>query len=133
VWRVLTDFAAFPDWNPFIRRVEGEVNLGGRLRTTVEPRRGKRMTFRPVLLAVKPSEELRWLGHLGVPGLFDGEHTFAIERLGDGSVRFVQSERFGGLLVPLLWRIVDGEIRRGFDDMNEALKLRCESEPPSLP
>ena len=30
VWRVLIDFAAYSEWNPFVRRVEGEVSVGAR-------------------------------------------------------------------------------------------------------
>jgi len=37
------------------------------------------MTFRPTILKAEPNRELRWLGHLLVPGLFDGEHIFTIE------------------------------------------------------
>jgi hypothetical protein len=127
VWRVLTDFAAYPQWNPFIRRVEGEIKVGARLQVFVQPSGGKGMTFRPTVLTANPNREFRWLGHLWVPGLFDGEHSFTVEPLGDGLVRFIQSERFGGLLLPLLTKMLDRDIRPGFEEMNRALKLRSES------
>ena len=129
VWRVLTEFAAYPDWNPFVRRVEGEVSVGSRLLVDIEPSGSKGMSFRPTVLVADPNREFRWLGHLWLPGLFDGEHSFLIEPLGEGRVRFVQRERFGGLLVPLLSIMLDGDTRRGFEEMNRALKLRAESGP----
>ena len=129
VWRVLTDFAAYPDWNPFVRRVEGEVRVGARLHVYIQPAGGKGMSFRPTVLVADHNRELRWLGHLWLPGLFDGEHSFSIEPLAEGHVRFVQRERFGGLLVPLLSKMLDGDTRRGFEEMNRALKLRAESAP----
>jgi hypothetical protein len=127
VWSVLTDFAAHSQWNPFIRRVEGEVKIGSRLRVSVQPRGTKVLSFRPTVLVADPNRELRWLGQLWVPGLFDGEHSFVIEPLGDGRVRFVQREQFGGLLVPLLAKTLDGATRQGFEAMNEALRQRCEA------
>jgi hypothetical protein len=127
VWQVLTDFASYTRWNPFVRRVEGDVRAGARLHVSIQPPGGKEMSFRPKVLVADPDRELRWLGHLWVPGLFDGEHSFTIEPLGQGSVRFVQGEQFGGLLVPLLSMMLDQETRRGFEEMNRALKLRSES------
>ncbi len=127
VWNVLTDFAAYPEWNPFIRRGEGEVRVGARLHVYIQPSGGKGMSFRPTVLVADPNRELRWLGHLWVRGLFDGDHSFSIEPLVEGRVRFVQRERFGGLLLPLLSKMLDGDTRRGFEEMNRALKLRSES------
>ena len=81
VWKVLTDFAAYPEWNPFVRRGEGEVRVGARLHVYIQPSGGKGMSFRPTVLVADPNRELRWLGHLWVRGLFDGEHSFSIEPL----------------------------------------------------
>jgi hypothetical protein len=129
VWQVLTDFAAYPEWNPFVRRGEGEVRVGARLHIFIQHSGGKGMSFRPTVLVADPNREFRWLGHLWLPGLFDGEHSFLIEPLVDGRVRFVQRERFEGLLVPLFWKMLDRDTRRGFEEMNRALKLRAESPP----
>ena len=126
VWAVLTDFAAYPGWNPFVRRLSGAAAVGARLTARIEPPGGLGMTLRPTVLAAAPGRELRWLGHLGLPGLFDGEHGFRIEPLGPGRVRFVQEERFAGLLAPLLLRFVERGTRQGFEAMNRALKARAE-------
>ena len=129
VWRLLTDFASYPEWNPFIRRISGEPNAGERLEVRIEPPGARGMTFKPTVLNAEPNRELRWLGHLLVPGLFDGEHSFTIQPLGEGRVLFVQREEFRGLLVPLLARSLDNGTRRGFEEMNRALKERAESPP----
>ena len=124
VWRVLTDFDAYPDWNPFIRAVEGTAEAGTRLSVTIEAG-GSRHRFRPVLLQATPERALRWLGRGGFPGLFDGEHGFFLEAEGGGT-RLRQEETFQGFLVPLLWRGVEPATRAGFEAMNRALKARAE-------
>ncbi|MGY1786360.1 SRPBCC family protein [Geodermatophilus sp. SYSU D00698] len=125
VWAELTDLGAYPEWNPFIVRAEGDVAPGARLSLRMQPVGGRAMGFRPRLLEVAPARELRWLGRLGVPGLFDGEHVFRLEPVGPGT-RLVQEETFRGVLVPLLAR----SLRRGtlpaFEAMNRALKERAE-------
>lgn len=129
VWQVLTDFAAYPQWNPFVRQAIGIPKTGERLRVHLGPSGTRGMTFTPTLLSVQPNQELRWLGRLFVPGLFDGEHSFRIEPLAENRVRFVQSERFRGLLVPFLAHSLDTDTRRGFEEMNQALKQRVEGAP----
>ena len=127
VWAILTDFASYSEWNPFVRRAAGEAKVGAKLHLYIQPSGGKGLTFRPTVLVADSNRELRWLGRLWVTGLFDGEHSFSIEPLGEGRLRFVQRERFSGLLLPLLWKMLDRDTRRGFEEMNRALKLRAES------
>lgn len=127
VWNVLADFPAYPDWNPFIPRISGPLTTGERLDVRLQPPGGPGMTLRPTVLEAAPGRALRWLGRLGIPGVFDGEHRFFIEPLGDGRVRFIQSERFSGVLAPLLLRLVGEKTRQGFEAMNQALKARAEA------
>ena len=129
VWRLITDFPSYPDWNPFIRRITGEPTSGEHLDVRIEPPGGRGMTFKPTVLNAEPNRELRWLGHLLMPGLFDGEHSLTIQPLEEHRVRFVQREVFRGLLVPLFARSLDNNTKRGFEDMNHALKERAETLP----
>src|SRR3989475_3821555 len=124
VWAVLLDFERFPDWNPFIRRVRGDAQVGSRLDVLLGASGTRAMRFRPTVKAVVPNRELRWLGRLGLPRLFDGEHIFQIEPLGPMRSRFVQRERFRGLFVPLLARRLNRDARPGFEGMNPALRER---------
>ena len=127
VWDALTTIADYPIWNSFITHLAGTLAPGERLEVRLEPPGGAAMTFRPTVLAVEPARGLRWVGHLLIPGLFDGEHQFEIQPLGPGRVRFVQQERFTGVLVPLFARNLDAHTLPGFNAMNAALKARAEA------
>lgn len=107
VWVLLTDFDRYPDWNPFIPRAEGALQEGATIEVQLESPGGRGMTFRPTLQRVESPRELRWLGHLFIPNLFDGEHIFELSPNGEGGTHFVQRETFGGWLVPLLWPLLE--------------------------
>ncbi len=127
VWSILTDFAAYPEWNPFIRFIRGTAEQGARLEMRIQPSGAKGMTFRPTVVVADAGREFRWLGRVLLPGLFDGEHRFVLEPIAAGKVRFQQSERFSGILVPIFRCSLDGDTKRGFEEMNLALKARAEA------
>ncbi|MFA0961163.1 SRPBCC family protein [Roseivirga sp. BDSF3-8] len=122
VWQVVTDTARYPEWNPFITRLEGELKVGNRIKVKIQ-----KMTFKPVILVCDSARELRWLGSLGIKGIFDGEHAFLITDQGDGSVVFEQREKFTGLLTSLFSGMLEKDTLPGFRQMNEKLKDQAES------
>ncbi len=126
VWALLTDFPNLSKWNPFMEKANGKVEKGQTIEVLLHPPGGKAMIFKPTLIKVEVNKELRWLGHLFFKGLFDGEHYFKIEPLGENRVRFVQGEEFKGILVPLLMGMIGDNTRLGFEAMNKALRLEAE-------
>ena len=72
------------------------------------------------MTAVHEGRRLEWLGHLGVPGLFDGRHSCTLGPVVADRTRLTQAERFTGCLVPF----TGGLLRRtaaGFEAMNQAV------------
>ena len=126
LWRVLIDFEKYPEWNPFIRNISGEPELGAKIEVKIHPPGQQAMTFKPTLLKVEENTELRWIGHLIFPGIFDGEHAFIIESTDDSKIIFHQEEKFSGILVPVFWKSLYQKTRAGFIEMNQALKNRVE-------
>ena len=128
VWHVLTDFEAYPDWNPHIRRVTGNPAQEGRLAIHTQPPGGRTIVMRPRVTSWSPPNELRWRGTFLNRRLFAGEHGFKLEPTAPNRVRFVQDETFSGLLVPLYSRLRLARTRQGFAEMNEALRDRAEHQ-----
>ncbi|MCH2083982.1 MAG: SRPBCC family protein [Saprospiraceae bacterium] len=63
VWKALTNFEAYSEWNPFIHS-EGRAVEGTRLKNTILLDGQKPQVFTPVLLEVKENNVLRWEGNL---------------------------------------------------------------------
>lgn len=127
VWKLLTDFEAMSSWNPFITSISGELKPGAKFSLQVTPPGKPAMRFRPTVLDVRPERELRWRGKLLVAGIFDGEHYFLLEPVGEKRTRLVHGENFSGVLVGPLSGML-AATQQGFDAMNAALKGLAESE-----
>ena len=125
VWSILTNFKEYPQWNPFIKSITGEVSLGKKFKAVIGfP--GEGMTFKPKVLAFKKNKEFRWKGHLFISGLFDGEHKFELVDNGNGTTTFKQSEKFGGILIPFFKKMLNTDTLNGFNAMNMKLKELAE-------
>lgn len=122
VWKVLFANEQWSQWNPFITKSKGALVVGQKITNTMLMTGQKPMTFKPTVLKADPGKELRWLGRLPIPGLFQGEHYFQMESHGSGT-RFVQGELFRGLLIGMLNM---DDARKSFISLNEALKKRVE-------
>jgi hypothetical protein len=126
VWAILTDFPRMPAWNPFIKSISGSLTEGARLAVYIVPPGKSGMRFRPTVLSVRPEREFRWLGRLFVRGVFDGEHYFLLEPVGEGRTRLTHGENFSGILIGLVGGAL-AATEAGFKAMNAALKQEAES------
>lgn len=125
VWQVLTDFENHSKWNPFIRSIKGDKTEGGSLQAELSPPGSGSMKIKPKILVFEREKEFRWKGKILFPGIFDAEHYFLISKNGNGSTLFVHGEKFNGILVGALGKVLERTMQ-GFEQMNEALKKECE-------
>ena len=126
VWAELADTEAYADWNPFVRRISGNLEAGSHLEVTVGADGNTQMDFTPEVLVARENEELRWVGRLGFKGIFDGEHYFILEETEHGTTIFHHGENFTGILGYPLIALIRDDTHKGFLAMNNALKSRAE-------
>lgn len=126
-WEVLTDFAKYPQWNPYLPRVEGALKPGERISfTLVAETFEKPLDLTARLIEVRAPEEIYWEGTLGIRGLHDTRHVFRLEPMVTGSTRLVHFEEFRGVLALLLPERERrmAQTKRAFESMNNALQKR---------
>jgi len=125
VWQVLTDRAAYPQWNPFIVSSRGQLKPGATLVNRMHDATGD-TTFTPVLQVVDPGHKLQWIGRIGPGGIFDGQHTFTIQQIRPGLVLFTQREGFTGVAVPFYEGHLHADTLPMFRAMNAGLAQQAE-------
>jgi hypothetical protein len=126
IWNILTNFEEYELWNPFMTRVVGDAKLGSKITVKIQTARGKQRTYNPIITKFEINRELRWKGKSFLPGIFDGERIFIIEK-SNNKVLFLHKEIFRGLGVKLVGDRLDEDLRESFDKMNNALKIRAEN------
>lgn len=127
IWDVLTNFEEYELWNPFMIKVVGNASLGSKIEVNIKTISGKNRSYYPIITKCETNKELRWKGKSFLPGVFDGERVFVLEKSDDDKVSFSHKEIFSGLGVKLVGNKLDESLREGFVRMNEALKVRAEN------
>jgi hypothetical protein len=125
VWNIITDFENFGKWNPFIKKISGVPKEGNTIQIFIKPPNSNGMRFEPKILKYEPEKEIRWLGKLWIPKIFDGEHSLTIKKVDENKILFIQKEQFKGLLIPLFTNMLE-DTKSGFIMMNEKLKQKAE-------
>lgn len=128
IWSVFSNFENYPNWNPFIKALSGDMKVGSKLKAKLIPPGKKGMEFKPTVIECETDRVFSWQGHLIIPGLFDGLHRFEIIELPDGTCQFIQSEKFSGMLIPFFKNMLEQNTREGFEQMNAKLKEICEND-----
>lgn len=121
VWALLTNASEYPEWNPTVVRVEGDIALGQKLKVfaTVSPERA----FPVQVAELVPNERMIWRG--GMPlGLFKGVRTFTLTPAGEGTA-FSMHEVWSGPMLGLIKRSMP-DLQPSFDEFARSLKLRAE-------
>lgn len=129
VWSILMDLEAYSHWNPFVTSIlhdESHLTVGSHLKVSISPPDGKPMLFKPQVTELKKHRVFEWEGSFVFPILFKGRHRFELVPTADGGTRFVHTEKFSGWLLPLIKSDLDKNARKGFENMNKALKAQAE-------
>ncbi len=128
VWEVLADFAAYSEWNPFLK-IAGKPVVGSRIKVFYQTGSvGGRLTnMRATVLGSETDRHLRWSGFMWVPSWFEVDHSFRIQAIGTNQSYFIQREAFTGSLTPFVIPVLESSLRRGLKEMSQALKERVET------
>jgi uncharacterized protein YndB with AHSA1/START domain len=121
VWSVLSDLAAWPDWDSGVTAVQGRLAPGEKVSLTVEVNPGR--AFRVTVADLAAPERIVFRG--GMPlGLFVGERTYALG--GDGeSTRFHMREVYTGPLAGAIFKSIP-DLSGSFQQFADGLKAKAE-------
>jgi hypothetical protein len=123
VWKHLANFDRHDEWSKHFKlRGRPLVGESGRLDFVLF---GLPARAPVVIERVDEERELRWRG--GPKGLITGSHFFILEeRDGGKRTHLRHGEDFSGVIAPLVWALLEAQLRPSYSGFNADLKQRVE-------
>jgi hypothetical protein len=122
IWAILTDAAAYSQWDSGVVRVEGRIAPGEKVKVVSEANPSR--AFPVKVTEFESGRKMVWSG--GMPlGLFRGVRTFTLEPAG-ASTSFTMREEYTGPFLPLIWKSMP-DLQPSFDKFADGLKQKAES------
>jgi hypothetical protein len=126
-WVILTDFAGYRTWNPYIVRIDGEPQAGSAISVHLSQGNGRQLIVQPIeLISVSPFT-MRWQGGLPDRSKFAGDHWFELSSPYPGETLLRHFEYFTGSRLAEFLKTHAQVVEDNFNRFNRALKSRCEA------
>lgn len=121
IWRIITDFNAWQEWNPLYVESQGKLAVGETIQFAValpglKPHRG---TAEVIAFEANKSVQYQMLNG-GI--LVKPTRYIEISEVEPGRCILANGEIMQGLLGPVLFLLMGKRIRQGLEGMNKALK-----------
>lgn len=121
IWSILTQGAAWPEWDPSCDKIEGRMALGEKIKAFTKLSPGR--AFPVKVTEFVPNQKMTWTG--GMPlGLFKGVRTFTLTPQGD-KTEFTLHEVFSGPMLALIGGSIP-DMTDAFNGFVQGLKGRAE-------
>ena len=126
VWEVITDLAAYPQWNPFVVECHSTMKPGDAIDMRVQ-------------LFAKPQKQREWMRE-HVPGrrlsynmkpaplgALASARSHEVKAIGGERTRYQSHFELRGWLLPMVRGIMGAKLETGFAGMTEGIRQRAES------
>jgi hypothetical protein len=125
VWKELTNFKDYPQWNPIVGKLEGEMKVGSKISTFIVP---LNKTYFPTLLCYKQNSELVWQGTQGAKFLMAGKHYYKLKSISENQTELLHGEYFTGIFAYFIPSSLLQKMKTVFEQHNILIKQRIENE-----
>lgn len=130
VWNVLTNFPAYPEWNPFTVAIETSMDVGSDVILHIQQGKNNIVKRRFRLETLDSPQLLEWsLPKLGHPMLLNAWRIQRLTPVSADSCNYQTSDTFRGLLAGQIYKLQGAWVEKNFIRLASALKARCESLP----
>jgi len=128
VWSVLTDYARYPEWNPYTVRVDTTLEVGSVIDLHLPDPANPGSTFvnREYVREVTPPHYLRYDTGEEIPGMHAVREQW-VSDLGGGRSSYRTTDLFSGEIAGWVFEQQGAWVKAGFDSVCHALKARVES------
>jgi hypothetical protein len=123
VWAAVIGFEHYAKWNSQLTYLGGTVQPRGKPHLRLAAAGAEPYEFKPGISAWKAQEQFAWIARTGLPRIFDGEHFFELQDLGNGKTLLINREEYRGVLSQLFRQLpMMKTAPEGFKKMNLELK-----------
>jgi len=132
VWEVLTEFARYGEWNPFVVECASTLEVGAPIEMRVRVFESFAQTQRETVFEHVPGERLCYGLAGDALGALASRRSHEVRARDDRSALYRSHFELSGWLAPLVRTLLGRKLERGFHDMTVAVGSRAQalaSEP----